>query len=155
MIKTEFSGDHLNIRHSFPVKFKIHFYDLVVFIQKGALLFFFPLKIKMFSLKTVCQLHTQAFQYFAIKGIQTRSASSKKVPSFDEKYTEVVDRLINQHKIRRQKAKEAKEIQKGSLKTPPKPKPNQNVPPKGDQNVKDLKLTISKDGDKIFGNISR
>lgn len=95
----------------------------------------------MFSLKTVAnQLNARAFKYFGSRGIQMKS-TSRRTPAFDEKYTDVVDRLIRQSKIRKEKVRESK---KGYIKpsAPSKLKPQ----PKAKQNTKNIKMTITKDG---------
>lgn len=101
------------------------------------------------ALKTVADQIPAQLKYFGNIGIQMKSTSPKRTPAFDEMYTEVVDRLIRQSKIRTTKHKEST---KGSTKSHPKPEPE----PKPKQNSKDIKVTITKDGftKKITGQLS-
>lgn len=103
----------------------------------------------MFSLKTVAnQLHAHAVKHFGGRGIQKKSTlSSKQKPSFDEKYTEVVDRLIRQSQIHRQKSIESR---KGSKK--PSARPDTQPKPK---NAKNAHLTITKNGNQFEGKFLR
>lgn len=99
----------------------------------------------MFSLRTVAnQLNARAFKYIGSGGIKMKS-TSRGTP---EKYTEFVDRLIRQSKIRKEKAKESKI---GSIKPPA------NFKPKAKQNTKNIKMTITKDGitKKIIGKFTQ
>lgn len=120
----------------------------------------------MFSLKTLAnQLHVQTFKHF---GSRSKSVSRKQKPTFDEKYTDVVDRLIKESKIRRQKIQESngsKKVERQSS-----DEPNQNVggmkiSKKEDEitgklsdepsrEVKKIKMNLTKNGDQINGKFS-
>lgn len=113
----------------------------------------------MFSLKTLAnQLHVRTFRYF---GSRSKSVSRKQKPNFDEKYTEVVDRLIKESKIRRQKIEESngsKKVERQSSDEPSRKVSGLKIAKKGDEmvgqfsdepsrKVKKSKMNPIKDGD--------
>lgn len=106
----------------------------------------------MFPITTLAhQMRLKSFQHFAARGMQTQAVLSREIPHYDEKYTEVVDRLIRESEIRREKARrtdQPKESKMGSVKPPQKTEPSY-------RNGAAIKMTLSKTGEQIIGKFSK